>query len=104
MSDRYVLLDNFAHGGLGNLWRAEDTAIRCEVAFKELLPKALTYSSTIERFIEEAQISGQLEHPGIIPIYDAGVRENGTPYYTMKLVRGGNMEEAIEALHKLPKG
>lgn len=103
-ADRYVLLDNFAHGGLGNLWRAEDTAIRREVAYKELLPKALKKPIQVERFIEEAQISGQLEHPGIIPIYDVGVQENGAPFYTMKLVRGGNMEEAIEAMHKLPRG
>ena len=103
-TERYVLLDNFAHGGLGNLWRAEDTAIRREVAYKELLPKALKKPIQVERFVEEAQISGQLEHPGIIPIYDIGVQENGAPFYTMKLVRGGNMEEAIEAMHKLPKG
>ncbi len=104
VAERYVLLENFAHGGLGNLWRAEDTAIRREVAFKELLPKALKESAMVDRFMEEAQISGQLEHPGIIPIYDVGFRENGTPYYTMKLLRGGNMEEAIEMLHKLPRG
>jgi serine/threonine protein kinase/Flp pilus assembly protein TadD len=103
-TDRYVLLDNFAHGGLGNLWRAEDTAIRREVAYKELLPKALKKPIQVERFVEEAQISGQLEHPGIIPIYDIGVQENGAPFYTMKLVRGGNMEAAIEAMHQLPSG
>ncbi|MBC7819784.1 MAG: protein kinase [Planctomycetaceae bacterium] len=103
-AERYVLVENFAHGGLGNLWRAEDTAIRREVAFKELLPRALKNPVQVERFIEEAQISGQLEHPGIIPIYDVGFQENGTPYYAMKLVRGGNMEVAIEAMHKLPKG
>ena len=103
-TERYVLLDNFAHGGLGNLWRAEDTAIRREVAYKELLPKALKKPIHVERFLEEAQISGQLEHPGIIPVYDVGVQENGAPYYTMKLVRGGNMDDAIEALHKLPRG
>ncbi|MFM9960608.1 MAG: protein kinase domain-containing protein [Planctomycetaceae bacterium] len=103
-TERYVLVDNFAHGGLGNLWRAEDTAIRREVAFKELLPKALRNPAQIERFIEEAQISGQLEHPGIIPVYDVGVQENGTPYYAMKFVRGSNMEVAIEAMHELPPG
>lgn len=103
-AERYVLLDNFAHGGLGNLWRAEDKAIRREVAFKELLPRALKNPVHVERFVEEAQITGQLEHPGIIPIYDVGFQENGTPYYAMKLVRGGNMEVAIEAMHKLPSG
>ena len=101
--DRYRLLDNFAHGGLGNIWRAEDTSIHRQIAFKELLPKALKNKVIVERFLEEAQITGQLEHPCIVPIYDVGYQENGTPFYAMKLLKGGNMEEAIEALHALPR-
>ena len=102
-ADRYQLLDNFAHGGLGNIWKAEDKAIRREVAFKELLPKALRNKAVVERFIEEAQITGQLEHPGIVPIYDIGYQENGAPFYSMKLVRGSNLEKAIESMHALPR-
>lgn len=101
--DRYRLLDNFAHGGLGNIWRAEDTSIHREIAFKELLPKALKNRVIVERFLEEAQITGQLEHPGIVPIYDVGYQENGTPFYAMKLLKGGNMDEAIESLHAIPR-
>lgn len=101
--DRYRLIDNFAHGGLGNIWRAEDTAIHRQIAFKELLPKALKNRVAVEQFLEEAQITGQLEHPGIVPIYDMGHQEHGTPFYAMKLVKGGNMEQAIEALHALPR-
>ena len=102
--DRYRLLDNFAHGGLGNIWRAKDTSIHREIAFKELLPKALRNPVVVERFLEEAQITGQLEHPGIVPIYDVGFQENGTPFYAMKLLKGGNMEAAIEAMHAMPRG
>lgn len=102
--DRYRLLDNFAHGGLGNIWRAKDTSIHREIAFKELLPKALKNPVVVERFLEEAQITGQLEHPGIVPIYDVGFQENGTPFYAMKLLKGGNMEAAIDAMHALPRG
>ena len=102
--DRYQLLDNFAHGGLGSIWRAKDSIIHREIAFKELLPKAMKNPRIIERFLEEAQITGQLEHPGIVPIYDVGYQENGTPFYAMKLLKGGNMEEAIEAMHILPRG
>ncbi len=102
--DRYRLLDNFAHGGLGNIWRAKDAIIHREIAFKELLPKALKNPRIVERFLEEAQITGQLEHPGIVPIYDVGYQENGTPFYAMKLLKGGNMEEAIEAMHMMPRG
>ncbi|MFM9960315.1 MAG: protein kinase domain-containing protein [Planctomycetaceae bacterium] len=102
--DRYKLLDNFAHGGLGNIWLAEDTSIRRQIAFKELLPKALKNRSIVERFMEEAQITGQLEHPCIVPIYDMGYQENGTPFYAMKLLKGGNMEKAIEDMHTMPRG
>ncbi len=102
--ERYKLLDNFAHGGLGNIWLAEDTSIHRQIAFKELLPKALKNRSIVERFMEEAQITGQLEHPCIVPIYDVGYQENGTPFYAMKLLKGGNMEKAIEELHALPRG
>lgn len=101
--DRYRLLDNFAHGGLGNIWRAKDSIIHREIAFKELLPKALKNPRIVERFLEEAQITGQLEHPGIVPIYDVGYQENGTPFYAMKLLKGGNMEEAIESMHVMPR-
>ena len=96
--ERYKLLDNFAHGGLGNIWLAEDTSIHRQIAFKELLPKALKNKSVVERFMEEAQITGQLEHPCIVPIYDVGYQENGTPFYAMKLLKGGNMEKAIEEM------
>lgn len=99
---RYQLVSNFARGGLGAIWLAQDTRLRREVAFKELLPAALKNRNALERFLEEAQITGQLEHPGIVPIYDIGYQQNGTPFYAMKLVRGDTMEKAIDAYHQLP--
>jgi serine/threonine protein kinase/predicted Zn-dependent protease len=101
-SDRYDLQDNFAKGGLGKIWRAKDSRLQRDVAFKELLPHALENRAYSERFLEEAQITGQLEHPGIVPIYDLGWQENGTPYYSMKLVRGTTYLAAIQEFHKLP--
>ena len=101
---RYQLVTNFARGGLGQIWMANDGRLRREVAFKELLPSALKNRNALERFLEEAQITGQLEHPGIVPIYDIGYQENGTPFYAMKLVRGETMEKEIENFHQLPKG
>ncbi len=100
---RYPLVTNFARGGLGQIWMANDSRLRREVAFKELLPSALKNRNALERFLEEAQITGQLEHPSIVPIYDIGYQENGTPFYAMKLVRGETMEKEIENLHQLPK-
>ncbi|MBI1309772.1 protein kinase [bacterium] len=100
---RYQLVSNFARGGLGQIWLAQDSRLRREVAYKELLPSALKNKNALERFLEEAQITGQLEHPGIVPIYDIGYQQNGTPFYAMKLVRGETMEKHIDALHQLPK-
>lgn len=100
---RYQLVTNFARGGLGQIWMANDTRLRREVAYKELLPNALKSKNSVERFLEEAQITGQLEHPGIVPIYDIGYQQNGTPFYAMKLVRGDTMEKAIELFHQLPQ-
>lgn len=99
---RYELVENFAQGGLGKIWRARDSRIQREVAYKELLPNALKNRGFFERFLEEAQITGQLEHPGIVPIYDLGWQANGTPFYAMKLVRGATYLKAIESYHALP--
>lgn len=100
---RYDLVDNFAHGGMGNIWKAHDQKIHRDVAYKELLPRALRRPRVVDRFVQEAQITGQLEHPGIVPIYDLGTQENGAPFYAMKLVHGVEMKDRIEEMHELPK-
>lgn len=100
---RYTLVENFAQGGLGRIWKARDDRIQREVAFKELLPAALKNAGLKERFFEEAQITGQLEHPGIVPIYDLGWQTDGTPFYAMKLVRGSTYSKAIQHCHALPR-
>lgn len=99
----YDLIEDFARGGMGKIWRALDLRIRREVAFKELLPNALKNAVVVERFLKEAQVTGQLEHPGVVPIYDLGRQANGTPYYSMKLVRGSTFKKSIETYHALPK-
>jgi|GEM_PF-567762 serine/threonine protein kinase/Tfp pilus assembly protein PilF len=100
---RYQLVNNFARGGLGQIWLASDVRLRRDVAYKEMLPAALKNRNALERFLEEAQITGQLEHPGIVPIYDIGYQANGAPFYSMKLVRGDTMQNEIERMHELPR-
>ncbi len=100
---RYELVDNFAHGGMGNIWKANDQRIHRDVAYKELLPRALKRPRVVERFVQEAQITGQLEHPCIVPIYDLGNKESGEPFYAMKLIHGTEMKDVIEEMHKLSK-
>ncbi len=103
LEQRYALVTNFARGGLGQIWMANDNRLRREVAYKEMLPRALKNRDALERFLEEAQITGQLEHPSIMPIYDIGYQPNGAPYYSMKLVRGETLEKVIGQFHEMPK-
>ncbi len=102
--DRYEFLEEVARGGLGKIWKARDKHVRRVVAIKELLGRYRRHPSTRERFREEAQITGQLEHPSIVPIYDIGRKENGSAFYSMKLVHGTELHKAIEEFHMLPPG
>ncbi|MCI0434834.1 MAG: serine/threonine protein kinase [Gemmatimonadetes bacterium] len=91
---RYRLIAAIGRGGMGTVYRAEDTALRREVALKVLrAPEILDVVA--RRMIDEARILARLEHPGIVPVYDAGTLADGRAYYAMKLVRGEQLEAWI---------
>ena len=89
-------------GGMGMVHIAYDQFLKREVALKELFKESLTDQSIVHRFIVEAEITAQLEHPGIVPIHALGLDLNGNPYYTMKLIRGRTLQEAIKHYFKDP--
>ena len=104
---KYTLIGEHARGGMGRVLLVHDESLGRDVALKELLPgKGGTDSPTpIEvqhskemaaRFLREARITGQLEHPSITPVHELGRREDGSLYYTMKLVKGRTLEKAIQ--------
>jgi len=96
-SDRkYKVNELIATGGMGAVLAAEDLATRRAVAMKLLLN--VQTPEDIARFVEEAQITAQLEHPHIIPIYELNVNEQDRPFYTMKLVRGESLGSVLAAL------
>lgn len=99
--DRYMLSRELGRGGGGQVVRAFDRELGRTVAMKILSrpPEAgpLTNKS-VQRFIAEAQTTGQLEHPNIIPVYDMGVLADGRLYYTMKEVRRHSLREVLQAL------
>jgi serine/threonine protein kinase/Tfp pilus assembly protein PilF len=99
---RYLLEKELARGGLGKVWLSQDRHIARQVAIKELLPAALRSPAMVDRFFEEAQVTGQLEHPGIVPIYELGLKPDGSPFYAMKLLTGRTLSEAIKEYHALP--
>lgn len=97
---RYTLSRLHGRGGLGQVWLAIDQDLNREVALKEVLPERSDDAEKINRFVKEAQITGQLEHPSIIPVYElASDSEEGKPFYTMRFVRGEALAERITRHH-----
>src|ERR1043166_2676983 len=90
--DRYEQVSEHARGGLGRVVRALDRRLGRTVAVKELLRHD---PSNEARFLREAMITARLEHPGIVPVHEAGRWPNGDPYYVMKLVEGRTLKELI---------
>lgn len=82
-------------GGVGRVYLAYDEAIGRRVAVKELLDIAQIDPQLEKSFIHEAKITGKLEHPGIIPVYQLGYRDDGRAYYVMRYVRGDTLEEQL---------
>jgi serine/threonine protein kinase/WD40 repeat protein/tetratricopeptide (TPR) repeat protein len=90
--DRYLLGKEFARGGLGRILSAKDKKLDRIVALKELLSDN---DKMRERFLREVLLTARLEHPGIVPIHDIGVRPSGEIYYAMKLVDGRSFDKVI---------
>jgi serine/threonine-protein kinase len=98
---RYTLARVHAEGGLGRVWLARDTDLHRDVALKEIKRSRSENPDTRSRFLKEAQITGQLEHPNIVPVYELGRRpEDGQPFYTMRFIRGRTLREAIAGYHE----
>src|SRR5262249_52868736 len=99
--DRYTLSRLHATGGIGRVWLARDATLGRDVALKELRPERASQPALWARFLKEAQVTGQLEHPGIAPVYDVGRRQDDQiPFYTMRFVRGRTLAEAARTYHE----
>ncbi len=85
---RYQLLGEIGHGGMGAVFKGRDPDLGRDLAVKILLEEHQESPDLVRRFIEEAQISGQLQHPGIVPVYELGSFSDHRPYFTMKLIKG----------------
>jgi serine/threonine protein kinase len=97
---RYTLTRLHGEGGLGQVWVARDNDLGRDVAFKQIRPERAAHPEMWRRFLKEAKITGQLEHPNIVPVYELGSDpEDRHPFYTMRLVRGQTLREAIADYH-----
>jgi tetratricopeptide (TPR) repeat protein len=99
-AERYRVVKAFSRGGLGQVSLARDEEVGREVALKEILPAHADSPEARQRFLMEAEITGSLEHPGVVPVYGLGQYADGRPFYAMRLIRGDNLQLAIEEFHK----
>jgi serine/threonine-protein kinase len=97
---RYTLTRLHARGGIGQVWLARDEDLGRDVALKELRPDRGDSPAASARFLEEAKITGQLEHPGIVPVYELVRPREGRPCYAMRFVRGRTLTDTIQNYHR----
>ncbi len=106
---RYTLLGELAQGGMGKILRAWDEGLAREVAMK-IVPghpppgssedERADHEKRLARFIDEARITGQLDHPGIVPVYEIGLDETGAVFFTMPFVRGQDLKSVFAHVHR----
>ena len=96
---RFRVLRPHARGGLGAVFVALDAELNREVALKQILDRHADDPVSRQRFLIEAEITGGLEHPGIVPVYGLGTYADGRPYYAMRFIKGESLKEAIEQFH-----
>jgi len=106
---KYILGEEKGKGGMGRVLVAFDDHIKRDIAIKELLSTGSKNRGMVIRFLREARVTGRLQHPSIMPVYEIGKRADGTFYYAMKLIKGKTLDKAIrecktleESLRLLP--
>ncbi len=102
-SARYAAAQELGRGGMGLVLKVRDNDLRREVAMKVVRsdrarPGTQSGDAALRSFVEEAQITGQLEHPNIVPVHELGADPEGRIYFTMKLVRGRPLSDIIKSL------
>ncbi len=96
---RFRILRLHDEGGLGAVYLARDEELNREVALKQIKGRFGADPDSRQRFLAEAEITGNLEHPGVVPVYSLGDDELGRPYYAMRFIKGESLKRAIEHFH-----
>ncbi len=96
---RFRILRPHAKGGLGQVSVAIDRELDRPVALKEIQSRHADEPNSRARFVQEGQITGKLEHPGIVPVYGLGHDVTGRPFYAMRFIRGDSLQDALRAYH-----
>jgi len=101
---RFRILREHARGGLGAVFVAQDEELHRQVALKEIQEKYAHHAESQSRFLLEAEVTGGLEHPGIVPVYGLGRYPDGRPFYAMRFIRGDSLHEAIRRFYAADDG
>lgn len=101
--NRFRVLQLHASGGQGEVFIARDVQLRRDVAVKELKARHANRPVSRTRFLREAEITGGLEHPGVVPVYALGKHPDGRPFYAMRLIEGRTMHEVVREFHRPEK-
>jgi eukaryotic-like serine/threonine-protein kinase len=97
---RFRILRSHARGGQGEVFVARDTELNREVALKQIQSRYADCPESRSRFLLEAEVTGSLEHPGVIPVYGLGYFDDGRPFYAMRFIRGESLKDAIAQFHQ----
>ena len=97
--DPHNITSFLADGGIGRVWLAQDSQVQRQVVLKQLLPAHKESHGARDRFVHEAQLTGRLQHPNIIPVYSMNWDNDEAPFYTMKYIRGDTLAECIAQTH-----
>ncbi|MFM7148932.1 MAG: serine/threonine-protein kinase, partial [Gemmataceae bacterium] len=98
-SPRYQPIHLHARGGLGEVFLAHDQELNRDVALKRMQEHVACNPELRQRFQLEAEVTGRLEHPGIVPVYGMGSLADGSPFYAMRFIRGESLQEALQRFH-----
>jgi serine/threonine-protein kinase len=94
--ERYRIKALLGKGGMASVHKAYDRALRRNVALKILEPDAKSQEGLAHRFIEEAQVTSQIQHPGVVSLYDVGTLKKDRPFFTMNMVSGLTLEDILD--------
>jgi tRNA A-37 threonylcarbamoyl transferase component Bud32 len=98
---RYTLNRLHGQGGNGQVWLAFDTTLGREVALKTLRAEAAGNPAIYARFLQEARVTGRLEHPGVVPVYELATQSpDQPPFFTMRFLRGRTLSDAVRLFHE----
>lgn len=100
----YIVAERIGHGGMGQVFRVLDPTLGREVAIKVIREHLVDDPAVVQRFKAEAKLCSQLQHPGVVPIHEMGMTDDGRPYFTMKVIEGRTLDRILRDMEPEQRG